>query len=921
MICKIINLMRFHELIMIVLLAGNYLCYSQYSTEKFNQIIHDSSISDSVKEKKLEELLEQHYHNKTFDTLFNDTFMVMRWYNNKNEFNKAIPLNRRNIFLMDSIGYKNQKLYRLNFFSLGICLEKQNQFDEALNYFLKVLEYNIDDRAMILSNQKIGQYFFFKNDYYQAIEYFENSIERGIEIDYITYVTDAVLYSAISYRLINTKESIHKSIDLLENEISRIKNSFDEETTYMPAYLSSLSSLHKHLGNAYADKKDRDFNKAIFNLNKALAYTEKILGSSKGLRLSGVYHDIGNLYAHENDPIALVYFDMSLRNRPDTILISQLYDNKGNFYKRQKQFKKAKANIQTALKILSPKISEDYDYHNTEEYFFNSQDKHLTVTFLINKAEIYIEEANYTNSVELNRNAIKILETTDKLVDIVRFDSNEFKTKLFWRNLSSRLYTNAIKACFALKDYERAFYFMEKNKALLLLEDVLLESQRNSADIPEEVTKTHDQLRKEVLKYDSAHDSMLRYKLIAKAKYNNFIDSLDIEYKLYFKSIKPAEVISLDSFQTRIKDPKQAYLEYILGEDEGFGMLTTKNDVQLFVIPNADTLRTQVSALKALLKTPITNKSMKEEYNNLSYSIYSELFPEKIRGAIKGKSLTIIPDDILFSIPFEALQPSTSDNDYLIYSHQISYANSLIFLSKNTIQTTENTKNAIGFAPIHFNSGLPPLEHSKPELEQLNLFMDAELLIEEKASKQNLVNNLNDYKVIHISTHASSDKFREPYLALSDSLVNINELYLTKNKADLVVLSACETANGELFKGEGVLSLSRSFFNTGARSVASTLWSIDDKSSSEIMASFYNNLNEGQSKAKALHKAKLDYLNTHSLSEASPYYWASFVLVGDTRPINFHQDYTIYYVILGLTLILVANFFIWKRKQNTLRKH
>jgi CHAT domain-containing protein len=291
------------------------------------------------------------------------------------------------------------------------------------------------------------------------------------------------------------------------------------------------------------------------------------------------------------------------------------------------------------------------------------------------------------------------------------------------------------------------------------------------------------------------------------------------------------------------------------------------------------------------------------------------LFPKQIQPLIEDKNLTIIPDDVLLNIPFEALQTSNTDNDYLIYKHQISYANSITFLNQNNNQQTENTKNAVGIAPINFALGMSTLENSKTEVEQLNLFKDSKLLLEEKASKKQLIQNLDDYKVIHISTHASNDKFREPYLALSDSLININELYLTKNTADLVVLSACETANGELYKGEGVLSLSRSFFNTGAKSVASTLWSIDDKSTSEIMASFYQNLNNGQSKSEALHQAKLNYLNSHSLSETSPYYWASFVLVGDTSPIDFHEDYTVYYMAIGIVITAFLMFMLWKLRR------
>ena len=890
---------------------------SQKSSDQFDFISNDLT-SDSLKEVNYVNLIKSHYRNKDFNTLFNDVYILMRWYNKKKQYEKAISLNRWNIFLMDSLGLNNTQFYRQNNYSIAFYLRKNNESKKAIKYYEKVLEYNIVDKYALFSSFECGLYFFNNEDFYRAIDYFKNTIDLSKRLNNIDYETDATMYSAVCYRLINNNENINNAIELLENQISNEKKNFVKGKTFLQGYYGALASLHRHLGTTYADKNEREFNNALYNFEEALSYTNKLKEPYRSPRLYTIYHDIGNLYAIENDTIAFDYFDKALKFSSDEFGLNQLYNNKANLYKRLFQFENAKENIQLALRSLSSNISDDYNVKNKVEDFLDSNERYLAIETLINKAEIFIEEAKFNKikSKELNLKALEVLKVTENVLDIVRLENIEFKTKLFWRNKATRLYTNAIKVCFLLQDYDQAFYYMEKNKALLLLEDVLLEGQNNTADIPEEIRVTHEQLRKEVIKYESDKDSLLRYKLIAKANYNRFLDSLDSKYKIYFKSIKPAEIISLDSFQNNIKNSKHAYIEYILGEKEGFGMLITKDKVDLFTIPDVDSLRTEISELKLLLKAPIATYADKDAYNSLSYSIYSTLFPEQVKTNIIDKSLTIIPDDVLHNIPFEALQTSTSDNDYLIFKHQISYANSLTFLSQNKNTKRENTKNAIGFAPIHFTTDLPPLENSITELKQLNLFKDAELFVENNATKQNLFKNLNDYKLVHISTHASNDKFREPYLALNDSLVNINELYLTKNTADLVVLSACETANGDLYKGEGVLSLSRSFFNTGAKSVASTLWSIDDKSSSELMASFYSNLNKGDSKSEALHEAKLDYLKSHSLSERSPYYWASFVLVGDTSPIDFYQDYTIYYVIIGLSLLFSIIFFLWKRRKS-----
>ena len=128
----------------------------------------------------------------------------------------------------------------------------------------------------------------------------------------------------------------------------------------------------------------------------------------------------------------------------------------------------------------------------------------------------------------------------------------------------------------------------------------------------------------------------------------------------------------------------------------------------------------------------------------------------------------------------------------------------------------------------------------------------------------------------------------------------------------MVVLSGCNTLLGEIALGEGVLSLARGFFYSGAKTVVASIWNTNDRAMSEIMTSFYDNLSDGQSKSEALNNAKREYLNNHDLSEASPYYWAAPLLIGDPDTLN--DSLPIYwYVLVGMT-ILIALFVLKKRK-------
>jgi CHAT domain-containing protein len=100
--------------------------------------------------------------------------------------------------------------------------------------------------------------------------------------------------------------------------------------------------------------------------------------------------------------------------------------------------------------------------------------------------------------------------------------------------------------------------------------------------------------------------------------------------------------------------------------------------------------------------------------------------------------------------------------------------------------------------------------------------------------------------------------------------------------ADLVVLSACNSALGREVKGEGVMGLSRAFFFAGARRVVSSLWKVDDEVTSELMAIFYEEmLRNGNTPSAALHYAQMKIAQQNRWK--FPYYWAPFVLQGDWR--------------------------------------
>jgi CHAT domain-containing protein len=150
---------------------------------------------------------------------------------------------------------------------------------------------------------------------------------------------------------------------------------------------------------------------------------------------------------------------------------------------------------------------------------------------------------------------------------------------------------------------------------------------------------------------------------------------------------------------------------------------------------------------------------------------------------------------------------------------------------------------------------------------------------------------LGRYRMIHFATHGVLDNEHPELsgLVLSqlardggpvDGFLRLNQIYNLKLRADLVVLSACETALGSEIKGEGLIGLTRGFMYAGTRRVVASLWKVDDVATSELMKRFYRGLlTERRGVAEALRLAQSEM--QRDARWRAPYYWAGFTLQGD----------------------------------------
>ena len=491
-----------------------------------------------------------------------------------------------------------------------------------------------------------------------------------------------------------------------------------------------------------------------------------------------------------------------------------------------------------------------------------------------------------------------------------------------------------------------AFIIAEKTKSRLLKINLNAIDASNFSKVPDSLITKDVNLKKSIakyekLKFESEKDSIIKSCTDQLFKLNRQKDELyDVFIKEYprFHNLKYSnKVISVNSLQQKLTN-NETLIEYFLGQDNIYLYTICKDQFNVISIDTPKDIEQWVMQLRNSIYN-FDNKEQTKQYLASAHHLYNTLIAP-IKKELKQK-LIIIPDGILNYIPFETLLEEKLDQitsykelPYLIKNHQISYNYSATLYHQLLTQKSKAAReNLIAFAPSfkdnkkQFKSiserrnGLENLLYNIPEAKMAHEYISGSLFTGANATEENFLKNAGNFKIIHLSTHAkSNDKLGDySFIAMSkvnDSIDDVNriytsELYNLDLKADMVVLSACETGLGELQKGEGIISLARAFTYAGAKSTINSLWSVNDASTKTLMEEFYKNIKAGKTKDQALHEAKLSYLENEDMD--APYFWASFIAMGNMEPITLSSGFNYWWLLI--IPVLFGILFFAKRKR------
>lgn len=529
------------------------------------------------------------------------------------------------------------------------------------------------------------------------------------------------------------------------------------------------------------------------------------------------------------------------------------------------------------------------------------------------KGKYYIAQKNYDLAFQTLSRAIEQIETMRGQVAGAQQGRQEFfENKVESYNLLVDLFINQNRPVNALLYAEKA-----KGRVLLdvlrdgkpdlsrgLLSDETEELKRlnvNLSELNARIAKEQASTRLDAETLDQLYSKLDR----ARVEYASFQDNLYASHPELNVRRGRTPILTSEEMSSLTTDGNTGYLEYVV----------TKENVYLFVMTGGDsdggaTVRVYPIATKPDELVRKVNEfhdmlaERKPGYVSEASDLYSILIGPGEQQLRNVETLCIVPDSFLWNVPFQALM--TPADHFLIENHPIYYAPSLSVLreiNRNRAKSARVNSSLIAFGnPViakdeQGNAEACPLPEAEQEVISISKSFDPKItkvLIGRDATEKTFNALAPAYSIIHLATHGIIDNRQPLYSHLlltrtdddlnSDGRLEAREIMDMNLTADLAVLSACETANGRVAPGEGILGLSWAFFVAGSRATLVSQWKINSDSTSKLMTSFYQNLgskpSEGvERKADALKGAALAMINGNRYRH--PFYWAGFVLLSN----------------------------------------
>lgn len=358
------------------------------------------------------------------------------------------------------------------------------------------------------------------------------------------------------------------------------------------------------------------------------------------------------------------------------------------------------------------------------------------------------------------------------------------------------------------------------------------------------------------------------------------------------------QTVSVSALQNTLQNG-ELLLQYFWGDSAVVVFAIGKQQMQTHTIARSSALDRMLDSLRSALVNWHTTPG---EYAACAAQAYRRFCAPALESAATPQRLIIMPDGPLWAVPFEALTTGP-DGRFLLENCAVSYHWSGALWQQSRTQEHPNRSDAYGgFAPQYpvsprplatMGAGLGDLPEARAAVQAAGADWGGRVWQGPMVDKSLFQREAGRFGVLHLAMHGlldKNDRTRTGLVFPGDGdtlrLLNILEISLMDLSAQLAVLSACNTGSGVVYRGEGVMSLSRAFALAGCPAITANLWEVPSRETNDITAAFLDLLHDGQPKDAALRAAKLDFLNRAEPERRHPYFWAGQVLVGNEQPLR-----------------------------------
>jgi len=509
--------------------------------------------------------------------------------------------------------------------------------------------------------------------------------------------------------------------------------------------------------------------------------------------------------------------------------------------------------------------------------------------------------------------AIKILkDSIDELETLRdRVAGSEEGLQLFFENKVGPYHSLVTLLTMQGKDFE-ALLYAERAKGRVLLDalsgdrsdlaNVLTPSERiEEQHLIKKISEISQRIKSQPTGDTQTQNELFSQQDAARLELASFKDRTYVAHPELRLRSGAAHTLTLASVKTLTSTNDLAYLEYVVTERKLGVFVVRRNrvtngtQIRYLNLPvTADALLGKVNLFQSMLANRHPNQ------RTLSRELY-QLLIEPVAKELQGiRTLCIVPDGFLWTLPFQAL--TTNRGNYLVEQYSLYYAPSLSVLHEMNDRSKETMSNASLIAlgnPVvgrdeKLNQDLCPLPEAETEIAEVAAAFGSrgkKVLVGREADEKSFKALAPAYATIHLATHGVLDNRNPLYSHLlltktdgdveNDGSLEAREIMNMRLNADLAVLSACETGNGRISPGEGVIGMSWAFFVAGTRSMVVSQWRVNSASTSQLMKNFYEALarrRDRGNKSEALREASIRLLKDPRYRH--PFYWAGFVLVG-----------------------------------------